>query len=234
MEQQILTFRYAGTIHLNMDNIETSLLADVTVLPVKLHRVQTIVTGNLQHVQTGFDFLIRLDSHVHGDRVAGHIAAQHAIHIVLLKGCDIQITVEPFLHCLSNQLAQLFLSFVVFTALVDSTLANRHSEIQIVGQRSGTFDSSFSVQFVRERSRVYVLEIITDIGYTYAIPVLLVVARNRVSHIRNKQRSTILSRINRLRSILAGHFRREYECVGRCDSEIYFYITQAVDHLCRE
>ena len=205
----------------------------ITVLPVERHRVRTLVTGNLRHVKTYLQVLIGLDTYITCDRITGNILTQHLIDEVGLECRYIEVTMSQFLNSLIDQFAQRFGTSMEAAALVDSTFANRHLAIHFVLQRSSSFNSSCTVQLISEGASVCINVVIADIRDTNHIPVLLVVTRNNVIHVRNNERCLSLVRINSLRSIRTCESRAEYERVSSTNLDIEFYITERVNSLSR-
>ena len=205
----------------------------ISMLPVECHRVATLVTGDLIHIQCYLQFVIGLDTNISGNRILRDIAMEHAVHESRLEGSNIEVTISSLLDSLVDQFAQRFSSFMVTAGFIDCTFTNRHLAIHLVLEGKGTLDGSLTIQFVRQRSVCGINVVVLDIRDTYHEPVLLVITRNHIFYIRYKQFSFCLVRIHCLSSVRTIEFGSEIKRIGSTNADIELYVTEAINSLSR-
>ena len=233
METEVTCIRNDDWIQIHMIPRVSTCRVDITVLPVEGHRVGTLVTGELSHIEFHLQLIIRLDTDISCNRILRDIAVKHTVHKSGLEGSNIKLTVGNPFDSLVDQFAQRLGTMTHATGFVDSTFAYRHLAIHLVLEGEGTLDGSLTIQFVCQRSVSGILVVILDHRDTNHIPMLLVVTRNSIFYVRNQQFGFGLVRIHRLRSIFAIELGSEIERVGSTDTDIEFYIAEAVNSLSR-
>ena len=172
----------------------------ITVLPVKHRRVRTFVTGDLRSDEFELQFIITLHTEIQGYRILRDEAVEQAIH--KLGSCTGEVErMSGFFQTFFNQFADRFLSIVRTTSLVDRACTIRNLVGHRILERKRTLNSSFTVHLILQHCAVGIDVVILDIRHADHEPVILVVTRQNIVHIRNQQFCLLLVRIRSNRSI---------------------------------